>query len=178
MGLWQTPRQASGVHLVQPEAVCLLGAPSLLRSLGSQAGVGVPCPPIILLKHFAWFPDGRCHMGSMPRGENGPDLQRRGGVRRLGLSPHGSVGKVWLGGCSVCGTLRTGRGYMGHWPPCTLLPSSASRLPSTHRYPGKSTSPASSRPPAPSAGPVPKSSQCREGCPESGVTAHSVLRPG
>ena len=44
-------------------------------------------------------------MGSMPRGENGPDLQRRGGVRRLGLSPHGSVGKVWLGGCSVCGTM-------------------------------------------------------------------------
>lgn len=109
LGLGRPPGRASGVHLVQPEALCLLWCPLLPEKPGvSGRGGGGPLPPCHSPEALCMVPRWEVSHGKRALGKNGPDLQRRGGVRRLGLSPHGSVGQSgWGGGgrCSVGGAV-------------------------------------------------------------------------
>ena len=106
LGLGRPPGRASGVHLVQPEVLCLLWCPLLPEKPGvSGRGGGGPLPPTIPLKHFAWFPDGRCHMGSVPWGKMAQTC--RGGAGPGGWDCHhmAALGSLAGGGCSVGGTV-------------------------------------------------------------------------
>lgn len=81
-----------------------LAPPPSREAWSLRQGWGGPFPPTIPLKHFAWFPDGRCHMGRVPWGKMAQTC--REGAGSGGWDCHHMAALGWLGGgCSVGGTM-------------------------------------------------------------------------